>query len=174
MISLYEISVENYIRAVGAAIGVLQKSEGHFKDNIQELNDIVSMTLAPDMFPFSFQINSIRHHSLHAAQGILAGKFTIPEPLPEMDFAGMINVLEETKSQLKKISQDEIEACSGKPVIFKMGSMEIPFTAENFVQSFSLPNLYFHSSTAYDMLRIKGVPLGKTDFMGRMKIGLPE
>ena len=173
MISLYEISVENHIRAIGGAIGVLKKAAEHFKDNTQELNDIVSMTLAPDMLPFSFQVNSIRHHSLHAAQGILNGEFLPPEPLPEMDFAGLINMLEEAKSQLKEINRDEIEACSGKPVTFKMGSMQVPFTAENFVQSFSLPNLYFHSATAYDMLRMKGVPLGKQDFLGRMKIGLP-
>jgi len=48
---------------------------------------------------------------------------------------------------------------------------EIPFTAENFALSFSLPNFYFHTTTAYDILRMKGVPLGKRDFMGKMKVG---
>ena len=55
-----------------------------------------------------------------------------------------------------------------------MGEMEIPFTAENFVMSFSLPNLYFHAATLYDMLRIQGVPIGKTDFLGPMAMGLPQ
>ncbi len=47
--------------------------------------------------------------------------------------------------------------------------MEIPFTAENFVLSFSLPNFYFHATTAYDILRMKGVPLGKLDYLGQMR-----
>lgn len=174
MISLYELSIGSYKRILDASIGVLKKSEEHLNKNDQDLGDIVNMKLAPDMLPFSFQVNSIRHHSLHAAQGILKGVFGPPDPLPKMEFAGLINLLEEAKTQLKEINQEEIEQCCGKSVIFKMGSMEIPFTAENFVQSFSLPNLYFHYATAYDMLRIKGAPLGKTNFLGRMEIGLPE
>jgi hypothetical protein len=46
----------------------------------------------------------------------------------------------------------------------------MPFVAENFLMSFSLPNFYFHSTTAYDILRTKGVPLGKRDFMGQMRM----
>jgi len=44
------------------------------------------------------------------------------------------------------------------------------FTAEGFLMSFSLPNFFFHATTAYDILRNKGAPLGKRDFMGRMKL----
>jgi hypothetical protein len=45
----------------------------------------------------------------------------------------------------------------------------VDFTAENFLLSFSLPNFYFHATTAYDILRWKGVKLGKTDFLGAMR-----
>lgn len=172
MISLYELSVCNYDRVLGATIGILKKSATHFEKTEQDLDEIINMKLAPDMFPFTFQINSVRHHSLNAARGILAGKFKTPDPMPELDFNGLIEFLEVARNDLREINEEELEARSGLPVLFKMGSMEIPFTAENFVQSFSLPNLYFHATTTYDMLRIKGAPLGKTDFMGRMKIGL--
>jgi len=57
-------------------------------------------------------------------------------------------------------------------VIFKLGANQMPFTTENFVLSFSLPNLYFHATTAYDILRMKGVPLGKRDFLGQMRMGV--
>ena len=57
----------------------------------------------------------------------------------------------------------------GKDVTFKIGEFKLPFTAEGFLMSFSLPNFYFHSATAYDILRNKGVPLGKRDFMGKMR-----
>ncbi len=48
---------------------------------------------------------------------------------------------------------------------------ELPFTNQNFLLSFSLPNFYFHATTTYDILRMLGVPLGKTDFLGKMKMG---
>ena len=44
------------------------------------------------------------------------------------------------------------------------------WTAEGFLQTFSLPNFFFHATTAYDILRSKGVPLGKRDFLGKMKL----
>jgi len=51
-----------------------------------------------------------------------------------------------------------------------MGDLRLPFTAENFVLSFSLPNFYFHATTAYNILRHRGLPLGKRDFMGKLLI----
>jgi hypothetical protein len=63
-----------------------------------------------------------------------------------------------------------VNALEGRDVTFQMRDFKIPFTAENFLMSFSLPNFYFHATTAYDILRSKGVPLGKRDYMGRMKL----
>ena len=55
-------------------------------------------------------------------------------------------------------------------VIFRFRDFAIPFTTENFLLSFALPNFYLHATTAYDILRMKGVPLGKIDFLGQMRI----
>ena len=49
--------------------------------------------------------------------------------------------------------------------------MEIPFTNENFVLGFSIPNLNFHATTAYDLLRMNGVQLSKMDYLGELKMG---
>ena len=65
-----------------------------------------------------------------------------------------------------------INATAGKTITFKLGANEMPFTAENFVLSFSLPNFYFHATTAYDILRMKGVKLGKMDFLGKLRVGI--
>lgn len=54
---------------------------------------------------------------------------------------------------------------------FRMGDVEIPFAAENFVMSFSLPDCYFHATTTYDILRMQSVPLGETDYPGEMRVG---
>ena len=64
-----------------------------------------------------------------------------------------------------------MDALAGNAMYFRMGDFELPFTAESFVMSFALPNFYFHATTAYDMLRIAGVPLGKMDFLGQMRLG---
>jgi len=55
-------------------------------------------------------------------------------------------------------------------MVFKVRDREVPFTAESFVLSFSLPNFYFHATTAYDILRTKGVPLGKRDVLGQLRL----
>ena len=62
------------------------------------------------------------------------------------------------------------EQDSGVAVLFSVGDRKLPFTAEGFLQTFSLPNFFFHATTAYDILRSKGVPLGKRDFLGKMKL----
>jgi hypothetical protein len=71
---------------------------------------------------------------------------------------------------LKRLTAEEVNALEGRDMAFQFRDRNIPFTAETFVLSFSLPNFYFHATTAYDILRNKGVPLGKRDFMGRLRI----
>ena len=56
-------------------------------------------------------------------------------------------------------------------MLFRLGEREMPFTTNAFLTSFSIPNFYFHSATTYDVLRIHGVPLGKMDFLGALKVG---
>ena len=76
----------------------------------------------------------------------------------------------EARETLEKAKPDEVNACAGKDVIFSVGDRKLPFTAEGFLQTFSLPNFFFHATTAYDILRSKGVPIGKRDFLGKMKM----
>jgi hypothetical protein len=69
----------------------------------------------------------------------------------------------------KAFTVDIVEGYIGADVVFKIGENEIPFVAQDFLLSFSKPNFYFHAATAYDILRIQGVALGKRDFIGAMK-----
>ena len=68
------------------------------------------------------------------------------------------------------LTPEAVNALGGRDVVFLLGDHKLPFTAEGFLMSFSLPNFYFHATTAYDILRTNGVPLGKRDFMGRLKM----
>jgi uncharacterized protein len=70
--------------------------------------------------------------------------------------------------QLDKYRFEASNALAGGDVTFRLGDRALPFTTEGFLMSFSLPNFFFHATTAYDILRHKGAPIGKRDFMGEM------
>ncbi|MBX9946326.1 MAG: DUF1993 domain-containing protein [Reyranella sp.] len=168
-ISLYDLTVPNFLQIVGGVEGFLGKAAAHFKDKGANADEIVEARLAPDMLPFKFQIQSVCHHSLGAIRGVQAGQFAPGGPSAD-SFSGLQKIVAETREALQKLSPDEVNACQGKDVVFSVRDMKMPFVAETFLQSFSFPNFYFHAATAYDILRSKGVPLGKRDFLGRMRM----
>jgi len=79
--------------------------------------------------------------------------------------------VEDAISELKDMSPEEVNSLEGKGLVFRLGKTEMPFVAEDFVLSFSLPNFYFHATTAYDILRMLGVKIGKMDYLGQMRMG---
>jgi uncharacterized protein len=169
-VSLYDLSVGNYLQTLGGMEGFLSKGLVHFKEKNIDPNDVVEARLFEDMLPLRFQILATAHHSLGAMRGVEAGLFTPPAQLPPLDYAGLQKAVTESREALQKLAPADVNALEGKDVTFKVRDMTMPFTAENFLLSFSLPNFYFHATTAYDILRLKGVPLGKRDFMGRMRL----
>lgn len=169
-ISLYDISIKSYLQTVGAMATILEKGKAHCDAEGIDLGDIVQTRLHADMLPFSFQIHSVAHHSLGAIQGMESGEFRPPANLAELDYAGFQELMARTTEQLQGYSRDQVNGLEDRDLVFVAGERKVPFTATGFVLSFSLPNVHFHAATAYDILRLKGVPLGKRDFMGRMQI----
>jgi hypothetical protein len=169
-ISFYDLTVGSYVQIVEATAGVLQKGADHFAAEGVDLGEIVEARLFPDMANFHFQVTSVTHHSLGAVEAYESGEFGPPRYDP-CDYAALQAMTAAALDALKAKSRDEIDALAGGKVVFKIGGAEIPFTAQNFALSFSLPNFYFHATTAYDILRMKGVPIGKRDFLGKMKAG---
>lgn len=168
-INLYDVTVASSIQIVGAVAGVLQKGLEHLGET--QANELLSYRLTDDMLPMAFQLNSVRHHSLGAVQGMQAGVFEPPPSLPAMNYVEFQAFIAETLESLKSISAGDVNELEGKPMLFKMGDFEVPFVCENFSLSFSVPNLMFHATTVYDMLRMKGVVLGKQDYLGQMRVG---
>lgn len=169
-VSLYDLSVGSYLQCLDAVAGYLDKGRSHCNDHGIDLADVVETRLFEDMLPFRFQIVSVVHHSLGALQGLQAGLFRPPPSLPDLDYPALQDRVTAARDELRQASPETVEALSGRDLIFEIGERQMPFTADDFVLSFSLPNLYFHAATAYDILRMKGVPLGKRDFMGRLRI----
>ena len=123
------------------------------------------------MQPFSYQVKCCREHSLGAIEGVREGFFTPSLVAPPTDWAGLYEKLDEAKSGLEAVSEAEMEKFVGQHMEFRFNDVVMPFTAENFLLSFAQPNFYFHATTAYDLLRARGLRIGKRDFLGmpRMK-----
>lgn len=165
-ISFYDASVASYLQILNAVSGFAAKARQHFEKAGVDLDEIVETRLYEDMLPFRFQLVSVAHHSLGAIRAIEAGLFEPPAPRPDLDYAGLERLVADARAGLEGYDRDAIEALEENELAFRLGDFELPFVARDFVPSFSFPNFYFHAATAYDILRMKGAPLGKRDFMG--------
>jgi uncharacterized protein len=168
-VSLYDATVTAFLQTLGGVEGFLGRGFEHCRGTGMNPADLVEARLHPEMHPLRFQIASVVGHSLGAIEGVRKGVF-VPPSMPEIDYPGMQQAVADARGALQKISADEVNAFEGRDMKFEFRERSIPFTAENFLLSFSLPNFFFHSSVAYGLLRAKGVPLGKRDFMGQLRV----
>jgi uncharacterized protein len=168
--SLYDATIANYLQIINATEALMTKSLAHFKEKGTDPAEIVETRLCSDMLPFRFQVISLAHHSRGAMDAAKNGVFVPPTMRPELDYAGLQGLVTEAKNELAAWTPEAVNALVGRDVTFKFGERTLPFTAEGFLMSFSLPNFFFHATTAYDILRHKGAPIGKRDYMGRLKL----
>lgn len=172
-LSLYDATIPSNLQMLGAVAGLLDKAEAFCAEKGLAPLELIEARLAPDMYPFSFQIKSTAMHSIGAIEGVRQGSFSPDRNPPPSDFAGLRAVIAGATAALRAIDPEELEGFIGREVVFEFGQLKLPFTAENFLLSFSQPNFYFHATTAYDILRHKGLPIGKRDFTGRLRIKRP-
>lgn len=170
-LSFYDITVPNYLQILNAVSGVLETGKSYCEENGIGLDDLVATRLIEDMNPLQFQIISVVHHSEGAMKGYESGEFTPPSGYGEPDYAGMQAMVQGAIDYVSSKDEATVNSWEGNQVVFKIGGNELPFTAPNFAQTFSMPNFYFHATTTYDILRMKGVPLGKMNFLGSLRMG---
>jgi hypothetical protein len=168
--SLYDATVANFQQGLAALDAILGRAQTHFQQQGTPLGEIVDARLAPDMLPFSFQIVSAAHHSMGALGAARQGLFKPPSPADGLDFAGLQALIAEARQSLGQLGREEVNALEGADMVFQLGERRLPFLVEDFLLSFSVPNFYFHATTAYDLLRLHGMPLGKRDYLGRLRL----
>ena len=166
------MSIKTYAQILGAVTKFLEKGKEHCNANGIDLDAVVEHRLYQDMLPFRFQIVSVAHHSLGAMEGVQAGVFGPPSMAPDLDYEALQAMAGDAQEKIQAYTPDVVNALEGSAVEFKIGGQSMPFIAEDFLMSFSLPNFYFHATTAYDILRMQGVPLGKRDFLGQMRLNM--
>ena len=165
--SLYAATVPSYQQILEAVSSLLGKAEAFCTEEGIAPHDIIQGRLAEDMLPFAYQVKSTAVHSLGAIEGVRRGVFSPDTTSPPETFAALKARIAATLAALEAIEEAEVDAFVGRDMRFAFGDRHIDFTAENFLLSFSQPNFYFHATTTYDILRWKGIPLGKRDFMGK-------
>ena len=168
--SLYSATVPNYRQILQAVSGLLASAEAFCSGKSIPPEEIIQARLASDMLPFAYQVKSTAVHSLGAIEGVRRGVFSPDSTTPPQDFPALKTRVAETLLALEGIEPAEVDGFLGRDMRFAFGERHIDFTAEEFLLSFSQPNFYFHAATAYDILRWKGVPLGKRDFMGKLRM----
>jgi hypothetical protein len=168
-ISLYDLSVPTFQQTVSAVAGFLDRAVRHCEANGADPDDFVDARLYPDMAPFHFQIEALTHHAVWGVEALIKGVFVPPPLVGSMPFADLRAMVGEAEIALEAFVPDEVNGCAGKELDLQIGPRRLAFTAETFILSFSLPNFHFHAVTAYDILRTRGVPIGKRDYEGRLR-----
>jgi uncharacterized protein len=165
-VSMYKISVPIFVQFLTSLSTMLDKAAAHCEAKKIEPSALLTARLFPDMFPFSRQVRAATDHAVNATAR-LAG--TEPPALSTADgsFAELKDRLDQAISFIKTAKPTQIDGTEDKAIkiTFPSGATR-DFTGQSLLLGNSLPNFYFHCTTAYDILRHCGVELGKRDFMG--------
>ena len=165
--SLYAAVVPSYLQILRSVAGLLDKAELFCSAQGIAPEELVQARLAADMLPFAYQVKSTAVHSLGAIEGVRRGVFSPDMTKPPGTFAALKTRIADTLGAIEAVDSAEVDGFVGRDMRFAFGERHLDFSAENFLLSFSQPNFYFHAATAYDILRWKGVQIGKRDFLGR-------
>lgn len=168
-LSLHAATVPSYLQILRGCVSWLGKAEDWAMESGHGEADIMAARLAPDMFAFNRQVRACAMHSQGAIEACFKGQFS-PDlsPHPET-FGGLIERLEEAIAYLQALDPDEMEGLIDKPMRFVFGEANVPWMADQFLLSFSMPNFYFHTTTAYAILRSKGMQVGKFDYLAGLR-----
>ena len=181
--TLYDLSVPTFLQTARAVGGCLDRTPRHCAETGADPEELVKARLFPDMAPFHFQIEALTHHAVWGMEAVKTGVFAPPPLVGEMPFADLRVMVGDAITALEAFAPDEVNSWSGRKLDIEIyqpldeenattsswGPRTLAFTPETFLLSYSLPNFYFHSVTAYNILRTRGVPLGKYHYQGQLR-----
>jgi hypothetical protein len=169
--SLYDAFVPSCQQILISLNGLIDKGEAHVKENGLTDADLMEAKLAEDMWNLPWHIRSCWMHSAYSFEQMPTGEFTPNfSDLPD-SWDAMRAMVADAQEGLAAVTPEDADAIADKTIGFVMGGKRLmEFKGANFLLSFNQPNFYFHATTFYDILRMKGVPLGKRDFLGPVRI----
>ena len=169
-LSLHAAYVPSALQMLGTARHLVDTAEKWCADKGCEHGEFIGAKIYDDMLPWCYQVKCVAEHTQGSVEGVRKGVYSPDLNPPPTSFDDLRTKLAGATEFMSALTEDEMEAMIGQPMRFEFKDRGMDFTAEEFLLSFSQPNFYFHCATAYDILRMKGVPVGKMDFMGRVRI----
>lgn len=170
--TLYDLSVPTFLQTVRAVGSSLDRAALHCAETGADPDDFVQVRLYEDMAPFHFQVEAAWHHAVWGLEAAKTGVFAPPALVGPVPFADLRAMMSNAETALEMFTPEEVNGWAGRDLDLQIGPRRLRFTPENLILSFSLPNFHFHAVTAYDILRMRGVPLGKRDYEGRLRTTL--
>jgi hypothetical protein len=165
-LSMYQASVPVYVQHLTGLSGVLQKGVDFAAARKIDPAVLLGARIYPDMFPLARQVREAINHSANACARIIGGE--LPKlPDGEASFDDLQIRLSAALVFLKGLKAEQIDGTEEKTVIMQFSpTASREFKGQAFLMGFALPNFFFHTTTAYAILRQYGVEIGKRDFMG--------
>ena len=164
-LSMYDVSIPAFIRALTNLSVILEKGAAHAQAQGMDPADLIQTRLIADMDSLSAQVQ----RASDAAKGCAARLAGIEVPSyadTEATFPELQERIAKTVGFLKSVRPEQLEGSESREIELKLRQGAVTFDGKSYLLGFALPNFYFHITTAYDILRHKGVQIGKMDYLG--------
>ena len=163
--SMYNALVPGLSNTLQALSAVLAKGAAHCEARKIDPNALLQSRVFPDMFPLTRQVQI----ACDMAKGGVARLAGVDNPKfddNETTFAQLQDRIARTLAFMHSVSPDQIDGSEAKVITLPLPSRTLEFTGQQYLTTFVIPNVYFHATTAYNLLRQGGVDIGKRDFLG--------
>lgn len=170
-LTLHDAFVPTCRQLLGALDRLVTKGEAFAREQGLADEELLGARLHETMWNLPWHVRSCWVHSGYVLELLPTGEFS-PDftDLPQ-DWATMRAMIADADARLARVDPAALEALADSTIGFVLGGKRLmEFTAQNFLLSFSQPNFQFHATTFYDILRMKGVPLGKRDYLGTPRV----
>ena len=167
--TMSQVSLPAFEIGLNALLGVLDKAAAHAAAKKTDPSVLVGWRLAPDMFPFSRQVQVVCDQAKNGGAR-LAGV----EPPKFEDNETTLDQLREriakTLTFLKTLDSKTIDGSAEREIVFPLGPNKGQMNGADYLNHFVLPNFYFHLTAAYALVRNFGADVGKRDFLGAIPL----
>ncbi len=164
-LSMYQASVPVFTRGLTQLADILHKAAAHAQAKKIDPAVLVNARLYPDMFPLPRQVQIATDHA-RGACARLAGLERPAYPDTETTFDELQARIANTVTYLGTFKPAQIDGSEERVITVPIRGNDVKFMGQAYLLGFAMPNFYFHTVTAYAILRHSGVEIGKTDFIG--------
>lgn len=165
MLSIYDATIPPLKRVLSNLAAILKKGEEYADAKKVEHQVLLNSRLFVDMYPLTRQVQIATDMSKGAGARLAAIEIPKYED-NETSFAELQARIAKTIAFLDAITPEQLEGAEAREITITIRKADLKFSGQDYLLKWVLPNVYFHVSTAYNILRHNGVELGKQDFLG--------